>query len=90
LRITDKIIKLESDFKFILLSGKKNLINDWVNTHQENLKNLNNITLKELLLTEDLDLIKKFVLDPIKIPELIDWTIDMDLLEVSAYLKSIK
>ena len=78
------------NFKFILLSGQKNLIDDWIKQYQyfPN-QNLTISALKELLLTDDLDLIKKFKIDSNKLIELIDWASESDLLEVSAYLKSI-
>jgi hypothetical protein len=76
----------KSDIRHLILSKNKASIAKWFD---ENTDDLPKDVIKELLRMEDINLIKKLNFSHIKIPELIDWTEDEDLLEIRNYLQTI-
>jgi hypothetical protein len=70
----------QKDPKYIFLSGKFQNINNAV-------IDIRNI--RDLLLTDDIEFIKKFNLIEVINDEIIDWAIGADLIEVAIFLKSI-
>lgn len=81
------VIGEEFQLKFILQSGKKSLINDWINKY-ENIF-LSKDIIKNLLMMDDVELIKKVNFDKKYLAELIDFAEESDLFEVRNYLQSI-
>jgi len=77
--ISKKNVTLAHDLKFKLMSG------DYSDAH---LCTVGKHNLKELLLTDDIDLIKKFNLSGLINEHVIEWATDSDL-DVVSYLKSL-
>lgn len=80
------INSIEPDLKFILLSGKKQLIINYATIHKDKL--LTKALAKEILMIADIELIKYFNFSGLPINELIEWAIDTDLLEIANHLKN--
>lgn len=79
---------LQPDIKFILLSGNKNIINQYFIKYG-NQQDLSKDILKSVLILDDIELLKKIII-PIKLlPELIIWSEESDLLEIGKYLLTI-
>lgn len=85
-----KINNFESQVEYIILSGKRNIIYKWLSNHKvDQQKYLNKNILADILLLDDMDIIKKIEFPEIIINELVTWSKDFDLLEIHNYLKSV-
>ena len=78
----------ESYIKFLLHSGKKKLIQKWIDENQNYV--INKKLAKILFLMDDLDLAKKFNLGAVASDDMIDWAKENDLLEIASHLKNIQ
>lgn len=88
LNMIGKLYQKEPLFKYIILSGNKIKINNFLDKFQNDLSDLEINDVKELLLIEDIDLIKKIKINQNKLDELIDWMEESDLLELKSIILS--
>jgi len=84
-----KIINIEPDIKFVIFSGKKNLIKKYLDKYETNQEPIDKKVLKEIFLLDDLDLLNKLIIPKKYLQELIVWTEENDLLEINKYLQLI-
>lgn len=84
----EKITNYEPQLKYTLLSGKKSAIEKWLILHQ-NYRSYTDQNIKEILILDDIELIKKFNIPYKLLQNLMYWIEESDLLEVHSYLKSL-
>ena len=83
----DKIAKGDPSIKYILLSGKCQLIMKWLSNHSE--IELDLLAIKQLLLLDDVEIIKQIKIPKKYLVDLIPWLVELDLLEVKLFLESL-
>jgi len=80
----------EPNLNYLLISGKKHAINNWLAIHRSDQSLfLSTNVVRNLLITNDIELVKQFDLKNINLGEFINWAEESDLLEMAIYLKSI-
>jgi len=85
-----KLVIPKPQFKFILLSGNKRNMITWLKNNANNGKILlDKSTLKNILLLDDISIVKKINIPNKLLDELIIWSEESDLLEIKNYLQSI-
>lgn len=75
--------KINTDLKYLVLSGRKDLVEQWFYNHP-NVELGDKETIKQLCLLDDVELIKKFRIKTF--PGMAEWLNDNDLLEVKKLL----
>ncbi len=85
-----KICDNKPSIKHILLSRNKPLILEWFKTNNVEQSDINKKNLKNVLKLESICIAQKIEFPTNYLSELIDWTLDNDLLTMHDYLNSLK
>lgn len=89
-KIAEKMNFIKPNIKYLIRSKKVSVINEQINKYPELLnEKMDKDTIKELLLIDNLELIKKFNISTNILIELKIWSQEMDLLELVEYIKKL-
>ncbi|MEM0354223.1 MAG: hypothetical protein QXW79_01440 [Thermoplasmata archaeon] len=81
------MIEPEKQLKYILQSGRKEMIEEWLQKHSNIISD--KTLAKSLILLDDIEFIKKFNFKNLSINELVDFAEESDVREVAEYLRNL-
>lgn len=89
-KIAEKMNYYKPNLKYLVRSKKVSVINEYIDKYPELLnEKLDKDTIKELLIIDNLDLVKKFNIPTNILFELLYWSREMDLLELVEYINKL-